>query len=336
MENPFLNRSSLVLGLFLAVAPLANAATDDSTLNNPEVLKNLLGVLGKKTSSDAAAKGQRNTYVPPTDTSALDNTKVMQSLFPLLAAQQGVGNKPDSNPEVLNDPAVMASLLGEIRKSEAVGASETDNSTSVLDDADVMASILPLLSGEAGPDSDEIFEPTPRNLGFNDTIPTRNGLIGFGLARQASTAFGEHTLVTGNARYHVSENWDALLGAEVSVDSLDNPEITDGSGTVIMSSGRTFRVFNAGLGYTLLNGLTSFDGGETYVPWKLNADAVLGQQFTGGNNGMYYGFGTSLQILKDDYWIGIDTRYFRVNDDVLNKVGTHRGLQWGLTAGFYY
>ena len=335
MENPFLNRSSLVLGLFLAVAPLANAATDDSTLNNPEVLKNLLGELGKKTRQNAAVTGAR-TYVPPSDSKALDNTSVMQSLFPLLAAQQKA-TAPEANPDTLNDPAVMASLLGEIRKSQQAEEPVASNeATTVLDDAAVMQSLLPLMAGEPAPDSAEIFEPTPRELGFNDTIPTRNGLIGFGIARQASTAYGEHTLVTGSMRYHVSDNWDALFGAELSVDSLDNPEITDGSGKVVMSAGRSFRVLNAGMGYTLLNGLTSFDGGETYVPWKLNADALLGQQFTGGSNGIYYGFGTSLQILKDDYWIGAETRYFRVNDDVLNKVGTHRGLQWGLAVGFYY
>ena len=85
----------------------------------------------------------------------------------------------------------------------------------------------------------------------------------------------------------------------------------------------------------MLNGISSLDG-ETYVPWKLSADLLLGEQFTGGSQGLYYGIGTSLQILKDDFWYGLDTRYFRVNDDTLNKVGTHRGLQWGLAFGFYY
>lgn len=332
MENPFLNRSSLVLGLFLAVAPLANAATDDSTLDNPEVLKNLLDVLGKKADTDAA-NGQGSSYLPASAAaSAPGDVDTIEQLLPLISSKEPA---PEETAAPIDESLIIQSMLVEVEKAnerEALAAA-----TAPVDEESAIASLLPLVDSQE-PEilTDEIFEPTARNLGFNDTIPTRNGLFGFGIARQASTAFGEHTLVTGSMRYHVSENWDALLGAEVSVDSLDNPEITDGSGTVLMSSGRTFRVLNAGLGYTLLNGLTSFDGGQTYVPWKLNADAVLGQQFTGGNNGMYYGFGTSLQILKDDYWIGIDTRYFRVNDDVLNKVGTHRGLQWGLTAGFYY
>jgi hypothetical protein len=365
MENSFLNRSSLVLGILLAVSPIASAESETSALdmNSPDVLKNLLGELGKKTNQQAAtAKNQR--YVAPTDSSLLNSPGIMQKLFPLIAqktapvagptdssalddpgimqklfplmAQKTASTATPADSSALNDPAVMASLLGVVKQSEqANSVAATQVQPTVLDDATILQGLLPLMAGSDEPESAEIFEPTPRVFSFNDTIPSRHGLVGFGFTQQSSAVFGEHTMVSGSMRYHVSDNWDALLGLELGVNSFGNPAITDSSGHVEMSKDSSFRVLNTGIGYTLLNGLTSFDG-ETYVPWKLNADVVLGEQFTGGSHGIYYGFGTSLQILREDYWIGAETRYFRVNDAVLNKVGTHRGLQWGLAVGFYY
>ncbi|WP_221793020.1 hypothetical protein [Oceanobacter mangrovi] len=352
MENSFLKKSSLALGLLLSISPLVQAEAPASALDDPTVLQKLLQMINKQ----AVAKSS-----PVVDSEALNDPEVMQKLLQVMA-QQSAANQQQSLPvdttEVMNDPAVMekllqtikvskqpeanafedpammAKLLGTMKTSETT-ASATTVATNALDDPSVMQGLLPLVAGTVVEQPAEIFEPVPHTLNFDDSLPEQLGMIGMSLTQQTSATFGDQLVFGGNLRYHLTDRFDALLNIELGMSSFGNPTIYNSDGSEAMKKNASFRTISTGIGYSLLNGIASTNG-KTFIPWQLNLEGMVGEQFTGGSNGLYSSVGTSLHFMLDEYWLGTTTRYFYVDDSVLNKAGTHRGLQWGIEFGFYY
>ena len=388
MENPFLNRSSAILGFLLAVSPIANAETSGSSLDNPEVLKQILGLIAKKVENP---NDGINREYRLGDSKSLDNPAVMSSLLkqlPKTRLKTGEGN-PEAvnnadvykglvgliktptrtvkgNPEAVNDANVLAGLLGLMAKkgsddqttdsgdADALNNSaimqnlvglmsqmDTGNSTmqdpvttNALNDPSILQGILPLIAASAPGVSSEIFEPTPRTFNFVDNVPQRFGTLGLSLGQQTSSHFGDAAVLGTSVRYHLTERWDALFVGTIGMTQLSTPEIKSGTRTE-MEKNESFYSFTAGASYGLLKGITSFNG-ETYLPWQLSTDFLIGEQYTGSSHGLYTGVGTTLSVMFDEYWVGAETRYYQVDDEVLNKVGQHRGLQWSIAVGFYY
>ena len=361
MENPFLNRSSAILGFLLAVSPIANAETSGSSasLDNPDVLKQILSLIEKK--AQAPDDGINREYRLGNPDS-LNNPAVLGSLFrqlPKTPLKTGEGNPeavndhnvlagllgllkqqevapPAGDPEALNDSSIMQNLVGLMSQMDTGNSSMQDPSalTAALNDPSILQGILPLIAAGSPGVSSEIFEPTPRTFNFVDNVPQRSGTLGLSLGQQTSSNFGDAAILGANARYHLTERWDALFSATLGMTQLSTPEITSGTRTE-MKKNEAFYSFGAGASYGLLKGITSFNGKE-YLPWQLSTDFLIGEQYTGSSHGLYTSIGASLSVMFDDYWVGTETRYYQVDDEVLNKVGQHRGLQWSIAVGFYY
>lgn len=388
MENPFLNRSSMILGFLLAVSPITNAETSGSSLDNPEVLRQILGLIAKKVESpnDGIDREYRLG-----DSKSLDNPAVMSSLLKQLPKTQlttGEGNPEavnnadvyrglvgliktptktvEGNPDAVNNAAILAGVIGLIEtpepgtESAASGDSGVLNNSAImqnlvglmaqmdtgssmmqdaaineaLNDPSILQGILPLIAASAPGVSSEIFEPTPRTFNFVDNVPQRFGTLGLSLGQQTSSHFGDAAVLGTSVRYHLTERWDALFVGTIGMTQLSTPEIKSGTRTE-MEKNESFYSFTAGASYGLLKGITSFNG-ETYLPWQLSTDFLIGEQYTGSSHGLYTGVGTTLSVMFDEYWVGAETRYYQVDDEVLNKVGQHRGLQWSIAVGFYY
>ncbi|MBM97236.1 MAG: hypothetical protein CMI09_15465 [Oceanospirillaceae bacterium] len=389
MENPFLNRSSAILGFLLAVSPIANAETSGSSLDNPEVLKQILSLVAKK--AEAPNDGIDREYRLG-DSDALNNADVMSSLLKQLPKTQlkTVEGNPDAvnnagvftglvgliqtptktvegNPDAVNNADVLAGVIGLIETPEPGAESATSGdadalnnsaimqnlvglmsqmdtgsstmqdpvvATDALNDPAILQGILPLIAASAPGVSSEIFEPTPRTFNFVDNVPQRFGTLGLSLGQQTSSHFGDAAVLGTSVRYHLTERWDALFVGTIGMTQLSTPEIKSGTRTE-MEKNESFYSFTAGASYGLLKGITSFNG-ETYLPWQLSTDFLIGEQYTGSSHGLYTGVGTTLSVMFDEYWVGAETRYYQVDDEVLNKVGQHRGLQWSIAVGFYY
>lgn len=363
MENPFLNRSSAILGFLLAVSPLANAETSgSSSLDNPEILKQVLSLVSKKaaTVNDGIDReyrlgnadslnspeilGSLLKLVPrgPVRTGegnpdSVNNVSVLAGVLGLIKTpeQEGVTG-PKGDAEKLNNSVIMQSLVGMMAQMDT-GASrmeEVPSPTLVLNDPSILQGILPLMATGAAGVTSEIFEPTPRTFNFVDNVPQRYGTLGLSLGQQTSSEFGDAAILGVSGRYHMTERWDALFVGTVGMTQLSNPEIKSGTRT-LMDKNESFYSFAAGASYSLLKGITSFNG-DSYLPWQLSTDVLVGEQFTGNSHGLYTSVGASLSVMFDEYWVGTETRYYQVDDEVLNKVGQHRGLQWSIAVGFYY
>jgi len=364
MENPFLNRSSAILGFLLAVSPLANAETSGSSLDNPEVLKHILSLVSKKAETiddgidreyrlgdsgslnNPEVLGSLLKMVPrgPLKTGegnpdAVNNGSVLAGVLGLLATpedENGPAAGPAGDAERLNNSAIMESLVGMMAQMDTGESQMEEVATAslVLNDPSVLQGILPLIAAGAPGVSSEIFEPTPRTFNFVDNVPQRYGTLGLSLGQQTSSSFGDAATLGVSSRYHLTERWDALLVGTIGMTQLNNPEITSGTRT-LMEKNESFYSIAAGGSYSLLKGITSFNG-DTYLPWQLSGDLLVGEQYTGSSHGLYTSVGASLSVMLDEYWIGTETRYYQVDDDVLNNVGQHRGLQWNIAVGFYY
>ncbi len=364
MENPFLNRSSAILGILLAVSPFASAENSSSALDNPEILKHILSLVSKKAeSSDSgidreyrlgdsnslnnpAVLGSILKMVPKTplktgkgDPDAINDGNVLAGIIGLLAAPDSDAAKgPAGDPEQLNNQAIMQSLMGMMSQIDTGNSSLQDvNSTNaLLNDPAILQGILPLIAAGAPGVTDEIFEPTPRTFTFVDDVPQRYGMLGLSLGQQTSSSFGDAALLGASFRYHLTDRWDAMFISNIGMTQLGNPEITNDSGTrVLLDKNESFYSFAAGASYGLLKGITSFNGKE-YLPWQLSTDFLVGEQYTGNSHGLYLSVGASMSIMFDEYWVGTETRYYQVDDEILNEVGQHRGLQWSIAVGFYY
>lgn len=362
MENPFLNRSSAILGFLLAVSPLANAETSgSSSLDNPEVLKQILSLVSKKaaTVNDGIDReyrlGDANSLNNPEvlglllkmvpkgpvktgegNPDSVNNASVLAGILGLMAVPEGEAAGPQGDAEKLNNSAIMQSLVGMMAQMDT-GASrmeEIPSPTLVLDDPAILQGILPLIAAGAPGVTSEIFEPTPRTFNFVDNVPQRHGTLGLSLGQQTSSEFGDAAILGASARYHLTERWDALFVGTIGMTQLSNPEIKSGTRT-LMDKNESFYSFAAGASYSLLKGITSFNG-DSFLPWQLSTDVLVGEQFTGNSHGLYTSVGASLSVMFDEYWVGTETRYYQVDDEVLNEVGQHRGLQWSIAVGFYY
>ncbi|MDO6680926.1 hypothetical protein Q4551_01360 [Oceanobacter sp. 5_MG-2023] len=356
MENSFLKRSSLALGFLLAASSIAAAETSPSSIDDPAVLQNLLSLVADKAKADAE--------LAPGNPDALNDPRVLEKMLRVVAEKaKADAELAPGNPDALNDPRVLEKMLSMVPQKEPTEVSAFDNPammetilaqmaqlsseqsymadevptdpSSVLNGANIMQGILPLAGVAATPRTAEIFEPIPRTFDFSDGIPEQTMLIGMSLGQQTSAEYGDSLLFGGSIRYHLTDRLDALGNIELGLTSFGNPTIEDDDGNVDLKEHSSFRAITAGLGYSLLKGITSLDG-ETFLPWQLNVDGLIGEQFTGSSHGMYLGVGTSLQVMMGDYWIGTETRYYHVDDEVLNQEGSHRGLQWSIAVGFYY
>ena len=360
MENPFLNRSSVILGFLLAVSPIAYAEeTTGTALDNPEVLKQILSLVAKK--AETPGGGIKREYqlgnsdslnnaavmtalvkkLPRVrragDADAANNANVIAGVLGLIEKpESAVGKGPAGKAEALNDAAVMQSLVGLMSQIDTGNSTLQDPQevNEALNDPSILQGILPLLATGASGISSEIFEPTPRTFNFVDNVPQRYGTLGLSLGQQTSSHFGDAAVLGTSVRYHLTERWDALFVGTIGMTQLSTPEITSGTKTE-MEKNESFYSFAAGASYGLLKGITSING-ETYMPWQLSTDFLIGEQYTGDSHGLYTGIGASLSVMFDEYWVGTETRYYQVDDEVLNKVGQHRGLQWSIAVGFYY
>ncbi|MFK4753644.1 hypothetical protein [Oceanobacter antarcticus] len=325
MENSFLKRSSLALGFLLAASSIAAAETSPSTFDDPAVLQKLLGMVADKAKSDAK--------LAPGNAEALNDPKVLEKLLHMVQKETPPASSAFDNPAMMEK---LLSRMAQMGTEKSYMADEVAvNTSSALDGASVMQGLLPLVGVSAVPRTAEIFEPIPRTFDFSDGIPEQKALIGMSLGQQTSAEYGDSLLFGGSVRYHLTDRLDALASIDLGLTSFGNQTIKDDNGNTELKEHAAFRVITAGIGYSLLKGITSIDG-ETFLPWQLNVDGVIGEQFTGSSHGMYLGVGTSLQVMMGDYWIGTDTRYYHVDDEVLNQEGSHRGLQWSIAVGFYY
>ena len=321
MENSFLKKSGLTLGFLLSISPLVQAEESDSALDNPAVLQQLLKLIAEKAET-----------TPVVNSDALNDPAIMQKLLSQLKAAQ---QEPVADASLFDDPKLMEKLLGKIAEAEKANAVEPA-APSALDSGDVLVGLLPLMAGIETETPAEIFEPVPYTYSFDDSLPEQKGMIGLSLAQQSSDTFGEQLVFGGNFRYHLTDRFDALLNIELGLTSLGNGTIYKSDGTTVaLEENASFRSITTGIGYSLLKGIAS-TGNDTFIPWQLNVEGLVGEQFSGSSHGLYTGVGATVQFLLDDYWIGTSTRYFNVDDSVLNKAGTHRGLQWGINFGFYY
>jgi hypothetical protein len=355
-DDPAVLQNLLSLVADKAKADAALAPGNPDALNDPRVLEKMLSVVADKAKADAE--------LAPGNPNALNDPSVFEKMLSVVSEKAKADEKMlPGNPNAINDPRVFEKMLSMVPDKTPTATSALDNpammekilsqmaqldseqsymadevpvdTSAILGGQDVMQGMLPLIGAYATPHTAEIFEPIPRTFDFSDGIPEQTMLIGMSLGQQTSAEYGDSLLFGGSIRYHLTDRLDALGNIDLGMTSLGNPAILDSNGNTELKEKSAFRIITAGLGYSLLKGITSVNG-ETFLPWQLNVDGLIGEQFTGSSHGMYLGVGTSLQVMMGDYWIGTETRYYHVDDEVLNQEGSHRGLQWSIAVGFYY
>lgn len=280
------------------------------------VLNQLFGILEKRAEEDDLSS--KDGAVEPRGYGALDDVNVLGGLLNDMEDDQ----KTDA---LFGEADVLGSLLD-------LGGSEDLEAEGYFNDLDLVGSMLDFVSEDRESD---IFESEPQSYDFTDEIIERQGKYGFTTLYQSSPTYSDGLVVTASAQHMLGESLYGLVEAQVSLSPLSNPNIRDGSGKVILGKNAYYYSILAGVGYPLFRGMAISDE-SNYLPWQISVKGLIGQQFTGSSQGLYLGTGLAIEFLKDNYWYGLESRYFYVDDESLNKVGAFRGLQIGGSIGFYY
>lgn len=280
------------------------------------VLNQLFGVLEKRAAEDDLSS--QGDVVEPRGYGALDDASILGGLLNDMEDDQ----KTDA---LFGEADVLGSLLD-------LGGSEDLEAEGYFNDMDLVGSMLDFVSEDR---ENDIFESEPQSYDFTDEVIERQGKYGFTALYQSSPTYSDGLLITANAQHMLGESLYGLIEAQVSLSPLSNPNIRDGSGKVILGKNAYYYSLVAGVGYPLFRGMAISDE-NTYLPWQISVKGLMGQQFTGSSQGLYLGTGLAIEFLKDNYWYGLESRYFYVDDESLNKVGAFRGLQIGGSIGFYY
>ena len=90
-----------------------------------------------------------------------------------------------------------------------------------------------------------------------------------------------------------------------------------------------------GIGFDLLQGSAKIKKGKT-LPWTMYAQLHVGDHMMADYSGTYVGYALGWRLMKDDYFLGLETRRFNVDDHRLQAIHAEEGYQWLMQLGLYF